>query len=154
MLSLPKENFRSPLALICFGTDGHRRRLSRSVDQGLRLRASGHLPRHESHRLTSQAHHPRLAGDHRDRQIRGAVFGLGAGQRAALRIRLAGARFCSSRISSPTAAGSIFISSFSACCLAGVIGNLYDRIVLGYVRDMIHALPKWGVSHGFSTWPM
>jgi signal peptidase II len=32
--------------------------------------------------------------------------------------------------------------------LAGVLGNLYDRITLGYVRDMIHALPgfHWGGS--------
>lgn len=30
--------------------------------------------------------------------------------------------------------------------LAGIIGNLYDRLVFGYVRDMIHALPShfWG----------
>jgi signal peptidase II len=27
--------------------------------------------------------------------------------------------------------------------LAGVLGNLYDRLMLGYVRDMIHALPRW-----------
>lgn len=27
--------------------------------------------------------------------------------------------------------------------LAGIIGNLYDRMVYGYVRDMIHALPQW-----------
>lgn len=27
--------------------------------------------------------------------------------------------------------------------LAGVVGNMYDRIFLGYVRDMIHALPGW-----------
>jgi lipoprotein signal peptidase len=25
--------------------------------------------------------------------------------------------------------------------MAGVIGNMYDRIVYGHVRDMIHALP-------------
>ncbi len=29
--------------------------------------------------------------------------------------------------------------------LAGVIGNLYDRVMFGYVRDMIHALPRWGL---------
>ncbi len=27
--------------------------------------------------------------------------------------------------------------------MAGVLGNLYDRLVHGYVRDMIHALPGW-----------
>jgi len=30
-----------------------------------------------------------------------------------------------------------------AVLLAGVLGNLYDRLVFGYVRDMIHALPAW-----------
>jgi signal peptidase II len=29
--------------------------------------------------------------------------------------------------------------------LAGVLGNMYDRVTLGYVRDMIHVLPKWGL---------
>jgi signal peptidase II len=27
--------------------------------------------------------------------------------------------------------------------LAGVLGNMYDRVMYGYVRDMIHALPMW-----------
>ena len=27
--------------------------------------------------------------------------------------------------------------------LAGVVGNLYDRVRFGYVRDMIHGLPGW-----------
>jgi len=33
--------------------------------------------------------------------------------------------------------------------MAGVLGNLYDRVTLGYVRDMIHALPRWP---GFFPW--
>lgn len=27
--------------------------------------------------------------------------------------------------------------------LAGILGNLYDRVFIGHVRDMIHALPRW-----------
>lgn len=27
--------------------------------------------------------------------------------------------------------------------MAGVLGNLYDRLRFGYVRDMINALPQW-----------
>lgn len=29
--------------------------------------------------------------------------------------------------------------------LAGVLGNMYDRVVYGHVRDMIYILPKWDV---------
>ncbi len=34
--------------------------------------------------------------------------------------------------------------------LAGVLGNLYDRLVHGYVRDMIHIFPgvRWSQFHG------
>ncbi len=37
--------------------------------------------------------------------------------------------------------------------LAGVLGNLYDRLVHGYVRDMIHIFPgvRWSDLHG-SLW--
>jgi signal peptidase II len=27
--------------------------------------------------------------------------------------------------------------------LAGIIGNLHDRVMVGHVRDMIHAVPRW-----------
>jgi signal peptidase II len=36
--------------------------------------------------------------------------------------------------------------------LAGVLGNLYDRIQYGYVRDMIHALPDKFV-FGYPAFP-
>ena len=74
----------------------------------------------------------------------GAVFGLGQGRRVLF------------VIVSVAAIGFIFYL-FSASgrqriyqiilgmLLAGVLGNLYDRVVLGYVRDMIFALPKWDV---------
>ena len=33
--------------------------------------------------------------------------------------------------------------------LAGILGNLYDRVIFGHVRDMIHALPGF---HWGGTW--
>jgi len=38
--------------------------------------------------------------------------------------------------------------------LAGVLGNMYDRVMFSYVRDMIHALPGWmnPLRGMFPTW--
>ena len=36
--------------------------------------------------------------------------------------------------------------------LAGGIGNLYDRIVYGAVRDFLHMLPGWSLPNGWA-WP-
>jgi signal peptidase II len=73
---------------------------------------------------------------------RGAVFGLGQGQRILF-------------VTVSIAAVAFLIYLFSASdnrriyqillgmLLAGVMGNLYDRMALGYVRDMIHIFPAW-----------
>jgi len=39
--------------------------------------------------------------------------------------------------------------------MAGVLGNLYDRLMFGYVRDMIHALPgvRWSMLFGVAADP-
>jgi len=74
----------------------------------------------------------------------GAVFGLGQGQRLLFvivsigAIALLGYMFSKSERFLPT-------QIVLGMLLAGVLGNLYDRIMFGYVRDMIHALPKWGI---------
>jgi signal peptidase II len=72
----------------------------------------------------------------------GAVFGLGQGQQVLFLI-----------VSVAAIAFLIFLFATSGrkhgyqillgMLLAGVIGNMYDRLRFGYVRDMIHALPRW-----------
>lgn len=71
----------------------------------------------------------------------GAVFGIGQGNRAlflvvsVIAIGLLGHLF--------TRSGKQRIYQvLLGMLLAGVIGNMYDRAVYGYVRDMIYALPS------------
>jgi signal peptidase II len=76
---------------------------------------------------------------------RGAVFGIAQG---------AWAIFLVVSIGAILFLGFLFLTSGRAriyqlilgVLLGGVIGNMYDRVVYGYVRDMIHGLPGW-------TWP-
>jgi signal peptidase II len=75
----------------------------------------------------------------------GAVFGMGQGQRAL---------FVGVSLAAIVFIFYLFLSSgrqriyqiILGMLLAGVLGNLYDRVKYGYVRDMIHAFPN---SHVF-----
>lgn len=84
---------------------------------------------------------------------RGAVFGLGQGRRAAfvvftvLAIGVAIAVF-----GWWTRARSWLAHVAIALILAGGIGNLYDRVTVGAVRDFLHMLPRRELPIGMS-WP-
>ena len=75
----------------------------------------------------------------------GAVFGIAQGARTICLVVSIGAILF---------LGFLFLTSGRArvyqlilgLLLGGVIGNMYDRVHYGYVRDMIHGLPGW-------TWP-
>lgn len=72
----------------------------------------------------------------------GAVFGLGQGQRwLFLGVSIVAIVFLSYLFA--TSRGQRFYQFILGMLLAGVLGNMYDRIWFGYVRDMIHALPGW-----------
>ncbi|NNF43517.1 MAG: signal peptidase II [Phycisphaerales bacterium] len=94
---------------------------------------------------------PRILGLHLTLN-RGAVFGLGQGGRwvfvvfsliAAVAIAIAFAR------SSPTAA---WYHIALAAVLAGALGNLYDRLQFGVVRDLLLLFPGVSLPFGWS-WP-
>ncbi|HEV2295617.1 MAG TPA: signal peptidase II [Tepidisphaeraceae bacterium] len=73
---------------------------------------------------------------------RGAVFGIGQGQRS-LFLVVSVLAICFLAYLFATSGRQRFYQFVLGMLLGGVLGNLYDRYHFGYVRDMIHALPRW-----------
>jgi len=72
----------------------------------------------------------------------GAVFGLGEGRRTLfITVSIAAIVFLTYLFA--TSGRQRFYQFILGMLLAGVLGNMYDRLRYGYVRDMIHALPQW-----------
>jgi signal peptidase II len=72
----------------------------------------------------------------------GAVFGMGQGQRWLFVFVSIGAILFLTYLFA-TSGKRRGYQIILGMLLAGVLGNMYDRIALGYVRDMIHGLPRW-----------
>ncbi|MGD0464483.1 MAG: signal peptidase II [Tepidisphaeraceae bacterium] len=75
-------------------------------------------------------------------QNQGAVFGLGQGWRI-LFVTVSVAAIIFLLYLFATSGKKLVYQILLGMLLAGVLGNLYDRVMFGYVRDMIHALPRW-----------
>src|SRR5262249_54197735 len=74
----------------------------------------------------------------------GAVFGMGQGMRwLFLVVSVAAVLFLIYLFL--TSGRQWLYQIFLGILLAGVMGNMYDRLLLGYVRDMIHAFPAWRI---------
>lgn len=72
----------------------------------------------------------------------GAVFGIGQGRRWLFIIVSLGAIGFLTYLFSQSGRQRLY-QLILGMLLAGVLGNMYDRIVYGYVRDMLYALPGW-----------
>jgi signal peptidase II len=80
----------------------------------------------------------------------GAVFGIAPGKRMMfLAVSVAAVLFLTYLFSASSKKP--FYQIILGLLLAGVLGNMYDRIEVGKVRDMIHILPDWhwpgGIRH-------
>jgi len=73
----------------------------------------------------------------------GAVFGIGQGQRLLFLVVSAAAVAFLVYLFASSKPRQWFYQIVLGMLLAGVLGNVYDRLLFGYVRDMIHALPGW-----------
>lgn len=81
----------------------------------------------------------------------GAVFGIAQGQRWLFVIVSIVAIVFLTWLFAASRKRQWFYQLLLGILLAGVLGNMYDRIVYGYVRDMIFALPGW---HWPGTWTL
>lgn len=75
----------------------------------------------------------------------GAVFGIGQGQVGLFMVVSIAAIAFLFYLVAASRAGQWVYQIILGMLLAGVVGNFYDRMVYGHVRDMIHILPKWDV---------
>ncbi|HSI36011.1 MAG: signal peptidase II [Phycisphaerae bacterium] len=73
---------------------------------------------------------------------RGAVFGIGQGKRPLfLAVSVLAIGFLTYLFAA--SGRQRLYQVVLGLLLAGVLGNMYDRVTYGYVRDMIHILPGW-----------
>ena len=83
----------------------------------------------------------------------GAVFGLGAQHRELLiAFTLLAVGLATWIFGWRTAATSRMVHVGIALVLAGALGNLWDRLLYGRVRDFLHMLPDWNLPFGLQ-WP-
>jgi len=82
---------------------------------------------------------------------RGAVFGSFADKRAFLIVFTVAALVAAIVVFGRWTTASSFRAHVAiALILAGGVGNLYDRIQFGFVRDFLHMLPGWTLPFGWS----
>src|SRR5688572_20049846 len=134
MLSLPRENFRSPGALTCF-------LLTMVVGVSLDLWSKDYsfsrLAMYSGDQLVGSKVYKAIPGllEFTVTTNQGAVFGLGAGKRALfVSVSIAAILFLIYLFAHSRRQR--FYEFILGMLLAGVLGNLYDRVVFGYVRDM------------------
>jgi signal peptidase II len=134
MRNLPLDNFRSPAALLRFaGVTA----AGLAVDLWTKSEAVRHLKLTEDKiQFIPGWLHFEYTQNH------GAVFGIGQGQRMLfLAVSVGAIAFLTWLFAA--SGRQRWYQVILGMLLAGVLGNMYDRIEYGYVRDMIHALPRW-----------
>src|SRR5688572_1340367 len=128
MIGRLTDNFRSPAALARFLLT---MLIGLSLDLWTKVLAEQHLRDAPPVRFIPDWLHFTYT------ENRGAVFGIGQGQRAMfLAVSVLAIGFLT-YLFATTSRRQRFYQFLLGMLLAGVLGNMYDRMVFGYVRDMI-----------------
>ncbi len=84
---------------------------------------------------------------------KGAVFGIGPDRRMFFIVFTFAALAAAFAVFGRwTNAGATVAHVAIALIIAGGVGNLYDRVQFGFVRDFLHMLPGWQMPFGWN-WP-
>ena len=127
------DNFRSPIALSLFlGVAA----VGAALDLWTKALAVEHLRNAAARVFVPGWIHLTYTENH------GAVFGIAQGARVIFLVVSVGA-ICFLALLFMTSGRARGYQLILGLLMAGVIGNMYDRVYYGYVRDMIHALPGW-----------
>jgi signal peptidase II len=141
-MRIPTENFKSSSAMARFVLTCV---LGVALDLFTKWYAFAHLAPHSAGVQDDRPRVVRFIPDWVHFEIttnRGAVFGLGQGQKA-LFLAVSVVAIVALAYLFATSKRQRFYQFILGMLLAGVLGNAYDRIMFGHVRDMIHALPGW-----------
>ncbi len=83
----------------------------------------------------------------------GAVFGIGADRRMFFIVFTFAALAAAFAVFGRWTTDDATVAHIAiALIIAGGVGNLYDRVQFGFVRDFLHILPGWQMPFGWS-WP-
>ncbi len=83
----------------------------------------------------------------------GAVFGIGANQRMFFIVFTIAALAAAVAVFGRWTRANATVAHIAiGLIVAGGLGNLYDRLNFGFVRDFLHMLPGWSLPFGLS-WP-
>ena len=141
------DNFKSPLALLLFFGVAI---VGAALDLWTKALAVERLRFGQGRSLIPGWIHLTYTENH------GAVFGVAQGARPIFLIVSVGAIFFLAFLFM-TGGRSRLYQFILGLLLAGVLGNMYDRVYYGYVRDMIHGLPgrywpQWLVNYFPQSW--
>jgi signal peptidase II len=127
------DNFRSPLALLLFFGVAI---VGAALDLWTKALAVDQLQHAPPVRFIPGWIHLTYTENH------GAVFGFAQGARPIFLVVSVGAIVFLTFLFMTGGRGRVY-QLILGLLLGGVLGNMYDRVYHGYVRDMIHALPGW-----------
>lgn len=141
MHDLTMHNFRSPAALCRFYLTTL---LGLALDLWSKSYAFAHLAVHGDPPSSKPTVYALIPGwvEFELTKNEGAVFGIGQGQQFLfIAVSIGAIGFLTYLFAA--SGRQRFYQFILGLLLAGVLGNMYDRVQYGYVRDMIHALPRW-----------